>query len=108
MNLICRDSTWFMVGSYGDDEPASPWRVALCVDERGSEDQRDILAEIFPGRAGGTVFRNFAAAIGEVYAVSLRASRSSPSQGASPPKANVGEIRSACSGRCSGSGDSSR
>lgn len=58
-----------MVGSYSDDEPGSPWRVALYVDERGSGEQRDALTEIFLGRAGGTVFRNFAAAIREVYAV---------------------------------------
>jgi hypothetical protein len=58
-----------MVGNYNDDEPGTPWRVALYVDERGTPDQREALAAIFLGRAGGTVFRNFAAAIREVYAV---------------------------------------
>ena len=58
-----------MAGAYSDDEPGSPWRVALYVDERGSREQQEALASIFLGRAGGTVFRNFAAAIREVYAV---------------------------------------
>jgi len=58
-----------MVGAYDDDEPGSPWRVALYVDERGSNEQQEALASIFLGRAGGTVFRNFASAIREVYAV---------------------------------------
>ncbi len=58
-----------MVGTYSDDEPGSPWRVALYVDERGTKEQRDVLATIFLGRAGGTVLRNFAAAIQGVYAI---------------------------------------
>jgi len=58
-----------MVGSYSDDEPGSPWRVVLYVDERGSAEQRESLAEIFLGRAGGTVLRNFAAGIRDVLAV---------------------------------------
>jgi len=58
-----------MVGAYQDDEPGSPWRVALYVDQRGSVGQRQALSSIFLGRSGGTVLRNFAAAIGEVYAV---------------------------------------
>ncbi len=58
-----------MVGAYDDDEAGSPWRVALYVDERGTHDQQEAVASVFLGRSGGTVFRNFAAAIREVYAV---------------------------------------
>lgn len=58
-----------MVGRYDDDEPGSPWRVALYIDERGDADQQHALGEIFLGRRGGTVFRNFASAIGEVYSI---------------------------------------
>lgn len=58
-----------MAGSYDDDEPRSPWRVALYVDERGNNVQREALATIFLGRAGGTTLANFAHHIGEVWAV---------------------------------------
>ena len=58
-----------MAGRYDDDEAKSPWRVALYIDERGDAEQQRALTEIFLGRLGGTVFRNFASAIGEVYAV---------------------------------------
>lgn len=58
-----------MAGSYDDDEPRSPWRVALYIDERRPAPEQDALADIFLGRAGGTVLRNFAAAIGDVHAV---------------------------------------
>ena len=58
-----------MVGSYNDDEAGSPWRVALYVDERASEIQHRALADVFLGKLGGTPFKNFASAIGEVYAV---------------------------------------
>ena len=58
-----------LAGSYRDDEAGKPWRVCLYVDERASPAQRDALADIFLGRSPGTARRNFAAAIGEVYAV---------------------------------------
>jgi hypothetical protein len=58
-----------LAGSYSDDEPGSPWRVVLYVDERAAPAQRDALTAIFLGRAGGTTLRNFAHAIGQVYAV---------------------------------------
>ncbi|HYM15802.1 MAG TPA: DUF1326 domain-containing protein [Dehalococcoidia bacterium] len=58
-----------IAGRYDDDEPGSPWRVALYIDQRGSAEQRHALAELFLGRLGGSVFRNFASAIGEVLAV---------------------------------------
>jgi hypothetical protein len=38
---------------YDDDEPGSPWRLVLYVDERGDEAQRAALEEIMLGRSGG-------------------------------------------------------
>jgi hypothetical protein len=58
-----------MAGSYRDDEPGTPWRVCLYVDERASANQHSALAAIFTGQAGGTSLRNYASVIGEVYAV---------------------------------------
>ncbi len=58
-----------LAGSYNDDEPGSPWRVILYVDERGNEQQHQVLADIFLGRAGGDTRRNFAAVIGDVVAI---------------------------------------
>jgi hypothetical protein len=58
-----------MAGWYDDDEAGSPWRVGLYLDERARPEQHAALAAIFLGRAGGTTFRNFAAAIGTVHAV---------------------------------------
>jgi hypothetical protein len=58
-----------MAGSYDDDEPGSPWRVILYVDERADAAQHVALEDIFLGRLGGTPFRNFASAFGKVYAV---------------------------------------
>jgi hypothetical protein len=58
-----------MAGSYADHETGKPWRVCLYIDEAADEAQQVALTEIFLGRAGGTAFRNFAARIGDVYAV---------------------------------------
>ncbi len=58
-----------MVGRYSDDEPRSPWRIILYVDERADQSQCEALSDIFLGRVGGGTFRNFARAIGEVHAV---------------------------------------
>src|SRR5437899_50343 len=58
-----------LAGSYRDDEAGKPWRVCLYVDERASPAQQEALTQIFLGRSAGTARRNFAAAIGEVYAV---------------------------------------
>src|SRR5437899_1288633 len=63
------DLSVVLAGSYSDDEPGAPWRVVLYVDERGGPEQQQALTDIFLGRAGGTTLRNFARAIGEVYAV---------------------------------------
>ena len=40
---------------YSDDEPGSPWTFRLFVDERGDEEQRAALEEIFLGRRGGDI-----------------------------------------------------
>ena len=58
-----------MAGSYDDDEPGSPWRVSLYIDERANAEQFGALEAIFLGRAGGMTLENFARFIGEVYAV---------------------------------------
>jgi hypothetical protein len=58
-----------MAGSWDDDEPGTPWRVVLYVDDRAEPAQRAALEAIFLGRAGGDALRNFAAAIGEVHGV---------------------------------------
>jgi hypothetical protein len=42
--LVCR---------YDDDEPGSPWRFTLHVDDRAGEEQRAALTGIFLGRSGG-------------------------------------------------------
>ena len=58
-----------LAGFYRDDEAGKPWRVCLYVDEHATSAQHDALVGIFLGRLGGTPSRNFANAIGEVYAV---------------------------------------
>ena len=44
---------------YHDDEPGSPWRYVLYLDERAGERERAALTEIFTGRRGGTPMANF-------------------------------------------------
>lgn len=58
-----------LAGSYADDEPGSPWRVSLYLDERAPTPEQDALETIFLGRAGGTSFDNFGRLIDLVYAV---------------------------------------
>jgi hypothetical protein len=58
-----------LAGSYNDDEAGSPWRVIIYVDERGNTSQQQALADIFLGRSGGGTSKNFASAIGEIYAI---------------------------------------
>lgn len=36
-----------------DDEPGSPWTLALHVDERGSQEQQNAPADVFLGRLSG-------------------------------------------------------
>ena len=55
---------------YRDDvQPSTPWEVVLYVDDRADDTQRDALADIFLGRAGGTVADLYGPAIGEVHAI---------------------------------------
>lgn len=42
-----------LVVRYDDDEPGSPWTIVLHVDARGTEEQRQALADIFLGDLGG-------------------------------------------------------
>jgi hypothetical protein len=42
-----------MTVRYDDDEPGSPWRLILYVDERGDQAQLAALEEIMLGRRGG-------------------------------------------------------
>lgn len=44
-----------MVYRYSDDEKGSPWEFRVHVDDRGSERQREALAQILVGRLGGTL-----------------------------------------------------
>jgi len=44
------------------------WKVALYLDERATQDQRDSLTKIFAGQAGGHL-ANVAACVGEVLGV---------------------------------------
>jgi len=46
-----------------------PWRVILYVDDRATPVQRDALAAIFLGRAGGAIRKGYAANIVQVLAV---------------------------------------
>lgn len=58
-----------MVGRYDDDEPGSPWTVALLIDDEASAVQQNALADIFLGHAGGTPKRNYSPAIQNVASV---------------------------------------
>jgi hypothetical protein len=44
---------------YHDDEPGSPWSVALYVDERADAEQRGALESIYTGRLGGDALSHF-------------------------------------------------
>src|SRR5215469_9699009 len=50
-------------------QPSTPWEVVLYVDRDSDDAQRAALADIFLGRAGGTVAQLYGPAIGEIYAV---------------------------------------
>jgi hypothetical protein len=50
-------------------QPSTPWEVVLYVDDRADDAQTSALADIFLGRAGGTVAAQYGPAIGEVHAV---------------------------------------
>ena len=44
---------------YDDDEPDSPWRYVLYLDERADAPQAAALETIFTGRRGGTTLAHF-------------------------------------------------
>lgn len=50
-------------------QPSTPWEVVLYVDHSVGQDQQTTLADIFLGRAGGTVAQLYGPAIGKVYVV---------------------------------------
>jgi len=55
---------------YRDDvTPSTRWEVALYVDQQADDDQHAVLADIFLGRAGGSVAAQFGSDIGDVLAV---------------------------------------
>jgi hypothetical protein len=59
-----------MILRYFDNvTPTTRWEVVLYVDERAHDEQVAALADIFLGRAGGTVAALYGPAIGQVHAV---------------------------------------
>jgi hypothetical protein len=55
---------------YHDEvQPSTKWEVTLYVDDGADDAQMAALADIFLGRAGGTVTELYGRAIGEVHAV---------------------------------------
>ena len=54
---------------YDRVQPSTPWEVVLYVDHAAGDDQRAAVADIFLGRAGGTVAHLYGPAIGEVHVV---------------------------------------
>lgn len=54
---------------YDRVQPSTPWEVILYVDDKANENQLEALADIFLGRAGGSVAALYGPAIGEVHAV---------------------------------------
>jgi hypothetical protein len=50
-------------------QPSTPWEVILYVEDRANDAQRNALAAIFLGHAGGRVAELYGPAIGEVHAV---------------------------------------
>jgi hypothetical protein len=62
-----------LVTRYHDDEPGSPWTVALFVDARGDRGQRAALADILTGRLGGTQHRQFPWVFKEAHLLGVEA-----------------------------------
>jgi len=50
-------------------QPSTPWQVVLYVDDGADDAEAGALADIFLGRAGGSVAQLYGPAIGEVLAV---------------------------------------
>ena len=57
-----------MTGTFAE-HGSNPWRVTLYLDDQASEAQREALTQLFLGRAGGTIQKNFAVHIVEVHAI---------------------------------------
>ncbi len=68
-DLDLTDRQVVMVGSYDDDEPGSPWTVALFTDDAADVEQQSVLADICLGRVGGTPRRNYGGAIHTVIGI---------------------------------------
>ena len=68
--LDLTDRKVVMVGSYNDDEPGSPWTVALLIDDEANLAQQTALAGHLPRTVGGTPSRNYTPAIQSVASVS--------------------------------------
>tara|TARA_B100000809_G_scaffold244195_1_gene269914 strand:+ start:189 stop:815 length:627 start_codon:yes stop_codon:yes gene_type:complete len=56
-----------IAGYYDDNEPGSPWRVTIYVDENAGDDQFESLGEIFRGDAGRNMY--FTGNFSEILAV---------------------------------------
>jgi hypothetical protein len=54
---------------YDNVKPSTRWEVVFYIDDRANDEQRDALAAIFLGQAGGRVAQLYGPAIGEVHAV---------------------------------------
>src|ERR1700742_2517191 len=55
---------------YRDEvQPSTLWECVIYVDQQGTPEQQRALAEIFLGRAGGTVADQYGPAIGTVHAI---------------------------------------
>jgi hypothetical protein len=52
---------------YDRAKPSTPWEVICYIDNRSDDNQFRALADIFLGRAGGTVSELYGRAIGEVH-----------------------------------------
>ncbi len=85
-------------------QPSTPWEVVLYVDQAANDEQRTTLADIFLGRAGGTVARLYGPAIGEAYAI--RPARITLEHAAARKRIDiVGYLTVAAEGYASESGD---
>jgi len=61
-----------MATRYHDDEPGSPWRFVLYVDERGDDAQRSAVERIWTGALGGDALRHFPWAWKDAEQVAVR------------------------------------
>jgi hypothetical protein len=58
-----------LAGRWEATIPGDPWHVTLYIDDRATPAQKDALAAVFLGRAGGWPQQSFGSNIVEVYAV---------------------------------------